>query len=591
MIPPHLSQSSCGTSAGAATSANNGTVALSDSQTRQKRGNATSDLQESGVDTSSELPFGAVKHRVWSPVSLCCGFDIRQPFMEPQVEQSPDFQDIAVYTSGSFPCLHIALRGLRPDHAYYLAIDFEEVMAGDEDKWAPQYADPYFIPRPNHRYGARWMKETLYFNLKTIVNGYLEIYGCKLRERGEHLPVLRVHEYCPNLNHLICSVTRIKLPSWAFVITFKRKPSTDPNTKEQEIHLALKKDQFNSPPPVVLDILMVGVAPQPPATLSDSTGQSGHVQYRSSTLTPPPVSQYLQNYPVMVRNSPLPTFDFIRHPQELAATLTTEPFNNAYTPEREIPEALKADQFSSPPPVVEAQLTVAVAPLPSAMLCDSSSQPVHDRYHLPTPTPALASNSLQNYPAMAANPPPPTFDYIRHPQQLAAAQTTVPSADAYMPEREIHLAWQADQVSSAPPVVQARFTVAMAPHPPATLSDSSGQPTHCRYYSSTPTPTPASQYIQNYPAVVPNSLPPNLHYSRHPQQLVASQATEAPPQEGAVAMCVTEAPAPCLSSSNSLSQWSSSPQQPGPPRMSLCCQMAMTIGSPYCPRCQIFLHY
>ncbi|KAH8033493.1 hypothetical protein HPB51_013352 [Rhipicephalus microplus] len=140
MIPPHLSQSSCGTSAGAATSANNGTVALSDSQTRQKRGNATSDLQESGVDTSSELPFGAVKHRVWSPVSLCCGFDIRQPFMEPQVEQSPDFQDIAVYTSGSFPCLHIALRGLRPDHAYYLAIDFEEVMAGDEDKWAPQYA-------------------------------------------------------------------------------------------------------------------------------------------------------------------------------------------------------------------------------------------------------------------------------------------------------------------------------------------------------------------------------------------------------------------------------------------------------------------
>ncbi|KAH8033494.1 hypothetical protein HPB51_013353 [Rhipicephalus microplus] len=66
----------------------------------------------------------------------------------------------------------------------------------------------------------------------------------------------------------------------------------------------------------------------------------------------------------------------------------------------------------------------------------------------------------------------------------------------------------------------------MAPHPPATLSDSSGQPTHCRYYSSTPTPTPASQYIQNYPAVVPNSLPPNLHYSRHPQQLVASQATE-----------------------------------------------------------------
>ncbi|KAL1475524.1 hypothetical protein MTO96_003559 [Rhipicephalus appendiculatus] len=299
-------------SSGTSAAADSQQTAPSDSKIRQQSDAAASDREESGVETSGQRPYGAVKKLKSSTMTECCGFDTRLPQMETQVKKSPECRDIAVYISGSFPCLHIAIRGLKANRNYYLAIDFEEGMAGGEDKRTPEYTEPYYIPRPNHRQGARWMMTTWYFNLKTVFNGCLETFGCKLRERGEYIPAVRVHEYPEDKRYLSLWVTRIRLPSCAFIITSTRKPFTDRNRPEREVHLALKSDQVSSPPTVVQAQLAEPATPQPPPTpptLSDSSGKPAHIRYRTSTPTPPSASEHLQNDPARVPNSPPPTAD------------------------------------------------------------------------------------------------------------------------------------------------------------------------------------------------------------------------------------------------------------------------------------------
>lgn len=299
------------------------TPAPSNSETVQQKNNAASCRVEGVVESSSHHPYGAVKKHESSMRSQCCGYTCR-PRMETQVEQSSEYRDIAVDSSGSFPCLHIALRGLREKSSYYLAIDFVEVMAGGEDKRTSMYTEPYYIPRPNHRRGAQWMKSTWYFDLKTIFNGWLETFGCKLRERGEYVPTVRVVEYPENMRHLRQWVTRIKLPSSAFMITSTRKPFTDRQRPKGDIHLALKSDTVSSLPTVAQFTEAAAPQPQPPPMLYYSSCLPTDMPYPIATMIPPPATERLQNDPALVPNWTPPTIDNSVLAWQLAVAQTTQ---------------------------------------------------------------------------------------------------------------------------------------------------------------------------------------------------------------------------------------------------------------------------
>ncbi|KAH9373319.1 hypothetical protein HPB48_018372 [Haemaphysalis longicornis] len=122
----------------------------------------------------------AVGARRGSPVTCCCGdnrgFNVRDT-------QRDDMTGIVVANGGRFPCLHIGVTGLRPNHRYFLALDFVDV-GGIVDAFSlpdltgiPTYMRaprPYYAPRPNNLQGYQWTSGVLYFNLNSIANGGLQ---------------------------------------------------------------------------------------------------------------------------------------------------------------------------------------------------------------------------------------------------------------------------------------------------------------------------------------------------------------------------------------------------------------------------------
>ncbi|XP_065306452.1 uncharacterized protein [Dermacentor albipictus] len=141
---------------------------------RRRRDVAKGDGNEKLVHDSGTASGEVVKY---SKFGQCCSYDVTRGALEMQTAER-DKSDITVTSSGSFPCLHIALSGLKEDLRYYLAIELVEMRSGGGDMFSPmEYSDPYYIPRRNHLKGEQWMKKPRYYNLSAIVNGWLEMYN------------------------------------------------------------------------------------------------------------------------------------------------------------------------------------------------------------------------------------------------------------------------------------------------------------------------------------------------------------------------------------------------------------------------------
>lgn len=195
------------------------------------------------VHTDTHLRYGIVKREESSLHTLCCGYNTKSPFLEVQVTRSRDNGDISVTSSGSFPCLHIALGGLQKHVYYYLTMDFVEAKVGAGNKLALVYKDPYYIPRPNWLNGEEWMLEARYFNLATIFNGWLEGFGATLKQRGEYVPTVRIVEYPDGDRRLTASVSWINLPASTFIVTWMRDFLSGLPRPERRFLLELKSEK------------------------------------------------------------------------------------------------------------------------------------------------------------------------------------------------------------------------------------------------------------------------------------------------------------------------------------------------------------
>ncbi|XP_065306448.1 uncharacterized protein [Dermacentor albipictus] len=208
---------------------------------RRRRDVAKGDGNEKLVHDSGTASGEVVKY---SKFGQCCSYDVTRGALEMQTAER-DKSDITVTSSGSFPCLHIALSGLKEDLRYYLAIELVEMRSGGGDMFSPmEYSDPYYIPRRNHLKGEQWMKKPRYYNLSAIVNGWLEMYNCMLKDGGEYVPTVRLQEHPESMAALSQVVIRFELQASAFIIssdmTKQRRNGSSP--MKRKILLRLKSD-------------------------------------------------------------------------------------------------------------------------------------------------------------------------------------------------------------------------------------------------------------------------------------------------------------------------------------------------------------
>ncbi|XP_054920986.1 uncharacterized protein [Dermacentor andersoni] len=208
---------------------------------RRRRDIAKGDGNEKLVHDGGRASGEVVKS---SKFDQCCSYDVTWGALEIQTAERDDKPDITVTSSGSFPCLHIALSGLKEDLSYYLAIELVEVRSGAGDMFSPmEYSDPYYIPRQNHLKGEQWMKKPRYYNLSAIVNGWLETYNCVLKDCGEYVPTVRLLEHPESTSALSQDVIRFELHASAFIISSdmtNRRNGSSP--MKRRILLRLKSD-------------------------------------------------------------------------------------------------------------------------------------------------------------------------------------------------------------------------------------------------------------------------------------------------------------------------------------------------------------
>ncbi|CAN7996694.1 unnamed protein product [Ixodes hexagonus] len=226
-----------------------------------------------------------------SPQRCCCGdrrgFNMRDALRD-------ETNGIFVATGGRFPCLHIAVSGLRHNRRYLLALDFCQI-ASDMDLRFVEFTEPYYMPRPNHLEGRQWMSGVLYFNLTSIANGGLQESAMTLKVNCEYEPTLRILELRDD--HLPSGMSAIRFTlkgSEFLVVSLTSELRVNKDALAREFLLVRKSEMtrgkfspqcYRSPPSrSLLDQFSRVTVGSPTSQAYGEQRRSNHTDHRSQSL-------------------------------------------------------------------------------------------------------------------------------------------------------------------------------------------------------------------------------------------------------------------------------------------------------------------